>query len=159
MGNRRIVSAALFVCPDMGTLTNLLGEMPHLAAAGDPVTVAERCHAAGGLTRTTLGELREELGYGRLGRRVLDEAAESLTLDGLGWFPAWRLSAKNDRPHKDQELWVFARDGGLRCQIISAIQEPDGCDVPAVLNGLLNGRPQDLSPMDKLGLIREILDY
>ncbi|MEY9943699.1 hypothetical protein [Kitasatospora sp. GAS1066B] len=132
--------------------------MPHLGGDSGPATVAERCHAASGLIRTTLGELREELGYGRLGRCVLEETAESLTLEGLGWFPAWRLSAKNDRPHKDQELWVFARDGGLRCQIICAIQEPDGCDVPAVLDGLLNGRPQDLCPEDKLGLIREILD-
>ncbi|GAB2700892.1 hypothetical protein GCM10010442_18560 [Kitasatospora kifunensis] len=119
--------------------------------------MVERCHAAGGLIRTTLGELREELGYGRLGRHVLEETAESLSLEGLGWFPAWRLSPKNDRPHKSQELWLFARDGGLRCQIICAIQEPDDCDVPAVLNGLLTGRPKALSAEGKLDLIREIL--
>ncbi|WP_329579101.1 hypothetical protein OG500_10655 [Kitasatospora sp. NBC_01250] len=157
MGHRHIVCADLLVCPDMGALTNLHDERPHTGEDGTPITLAERCHATGGLFRTTLGELREELGYGRLGRHVLAEAAESLTLEGLGWFPSWRLSPRNDKPHKDQELWVFARDGGLRCQIICAIQEPDDCDVPAVLNGLLTGRPQDLSPEDKLDLIREIL--
>jgi hypothetical protein len=88
MGNGRIVFAEPFVRPDMGDLTNLHGERPHLGGGGDLVTVAERRHAAGGLIRTTLGELREELGYGRLGRHVLEEAAESLTLEGLGWFPA-----------------------------------------------------------------------
>ncbi len=121
-------------------------------------TVADRCGAAGGLLKTTLGELREELGYKKLGKYVLEEMAESLTMDGLGWFPAWRLSPKqNDEPRQGQELWVFVRDGGLRSQVIGAIQAPDDCDVPAVLNGLLAGRPQQLSPEHKLALIREIL--
>ncbi|WP_329611566.1 hypothetical protein [Kitasatospora herbaricolor] len=101
--------------------------------------------------------MREELGYGRLGRYVLEEMAESLTVEGLGWFPAWRLSPKeNDEPRKDQELWVYVRDGGRRSQLIGAVQNSDDCDVPAVL-GLLDGRPHDLSAKAKLDLIREIL--
>lgn len=121
-------------------------------------TVFERCRLAGGLVRTTLGELREELGYARLGCHVLAELAESLALEGLGWFPAWRLSPDGNRqPHRGQELWVFVRDGGLRSQVIGVIQEPDGCDAAAVLDGLLAGRPQGLTPEGKLGLIREIV--
>ncbi|WP_280722417.1 hypothetical protein [Kitasatospora sp. MAA4] len=120
--------------------------------------MADRCRASGGLLKVTLGELREELGYRRLGRYVLDEVAESLTEAGLGWFPSWRLSPReNDEPRKEQELWVFVRDAGLRCQVIDAIQDPDDSDVSAVLNGLLADRPQDLSPERKLSLIREIL--
>ncbi|MFD5434548.1 hypothetical protein ACFWJ4_20635 [Kitasatospora sp. NPDC127067] len=128
------------------------------AAAGDADTVAERCRAAGGLLRVTLGELRAEVGYRRLGKYVLEELAERLTEEGLGWFPAWRLSPReNGEPRKEHDLWVFLRDGGLRCQVIDAVQAPDGSDVPMVLNGLLTGRPQNLSPERKLGLIREIL--
>ncbi|WP_199881467.1 hypothetical protein [Streptomyces sp. CB03911] len=125
---------------------------------GNAGTVAERCRLAGGLLRVTLGDLREELGYRRLGKYVLDEVAETLTAEGLGWFPAWRLSPReNSEPRKEHELWVFLRDGGLRSQVIDAIQAPDGSDVPTVLNGLLADRPKDLSPDRKLGLIREIL--
>ncbi|WP_371498373.1 hypothetical protein OG871_20225 [Kitasatospora sp. NBC_00374] len=103
----------------MNTLTDLRGDLPTAPGDGGTGPVAERCRAAGGLVRTSLGELRQELGYGRLGRHALEEVAESLTADGLGWFPAWRLSPKqNDEPHKEQELRVYARDGGLRCQII-----------------------------------------
>ncbi|MFC5888826.1 hypothetical protein RMN57_20450 [Kitasatospora sp. CM 4170] len=141
----------------MNDLTNPLEEAL-TAATGDVGTVAERCRAAGGLLRVTLGELRAEVGYRRLGKYVLEELPERLTEEGLGWFPTWRLSPRdNGEPRKDHDVWVFIRDGGLRCQIIDAIQAPDGSDVPAVLNGLLKGRPQDLSPERKLGLIREIL--
>lgn len=128
------------------------------ATKGDAGTVAERCRLVGGLLRVTLGELREELGYRRLGKYVLDEVAESLAAEGLGWFPAWRLSPReNAEPRKEHELWVFLRDDGLRCQVIDAIQAPDGFDIPTVLNGLLADRPRGLSPERKLGLIREIL--
>ncbi|MER5349680.1 hypothetical protein ACFXAF_17410 [Kitasatospora sp. NPDC059463] len=141
----------------MNDLTNPLEEAL-TTATGDVGTVAERCRAAGGLLRVTLGELRAEVGYRRLGKYVLEELAERLTEEGLGWFPTWRLSPReNGEPRKDHDVWVFIRNGGLRCQIIDAIQTPDGSDIPAVLNGLLKGRPQDLSPERKLGLIREIL--
>ncbi|MEU9076286.1 hypothetical protein ACFYUY_29275 [Kitasatospora sp. NPDC004745] len=142
----------------MNDLTNLQEEAPPTAAAGGAGTVAERCRAAGGLLRVTLGELRAEVGYRRLGKYVLEELADRLAEEGLGWFPAWRLSpTENGEPRKDHEVWVFVRDGGLRCQVIDAVQAPDGSDVPTVLNDLLAGRPQNLSPERKLGLIREIL--
>lgn len=142
----------------MRDLTHPQGDSLGAAEDGWAGTVAERCRAAGGLLKATLGELREELGYRRLGRYVLDEVAEGLAEAGLGWFPSSRLSAReNSEPRKEQELWVFVRDGGLRCQVIDAIQAPDGSDVSAVLNGLLADRPRELSPERKLGLIREIL--
>ncbi|WP_406192037.1 hypothetical protein OH807_41040 [Kitasatospora sp. NBC_01560] len=110
------------------------------------------------MLRTTLGELREELGYKRLGKYVLEEMAETLTLDGLGWLPAGRLSPnQSGQPRQGQELWVFVRDGGLRCQVIRAVQDPDDCDVPAVLNGLFAARAEQLSPERKLALIGEIV--
>ncbi|MFI6447531.1 hypothetical protein [Kitasatospora sp. NPDC050543] len=129
-----------FVGPNMNDPTNSQGGL--LAAPeGNAGTVVERCRVAGGLLRVTLGELREELGYRRLGKYVLDEVAESLTAEGLGWFPAWRLSPRaNGEPRKEHEVWVFLRDDGLRCQVIEAIRTPGGFDVPGVLNGLLADR-------------------
>ncbi len=157
MVKKRIARWAQFVGPSMNNPTNSQGGVLTLAE-GNAGTVAERCRLAGGLLRVTLGDLREELGYRRLGKYVLDEVAEALTEEGLGWFPAWRLSPReNCEPRQKHELWVFLRDGGLRCQVIEAIQAPDGFDVPTVLNGLLADRPEDLSPERKLGLIREIL--
>ncbi|MEU4119503.1 hypothetical protein AB0F71_34040 [Kitasatospora sp. NPDC028055] len=141
----------------MNDLTNPRDEALAVAAC-DTGTVAARCRAAGGLLKVTLGELRAEVGYRRLGKYVLEELAERLTEEGLGWFPTWRLSpTENSEPRKDHDVWVFLRDGGLRCQVIDAIQAPDSSDVPTVLNDLLAGRPQNLSPEHKLGLIREIL--
>lgn len=142
----------------METIANLRGDGPGRTADGAAGALAERCRAAGGLLKTTLGELREELGYSRLSKYVLEELVETLTVTGLGWFPAWRLSPnENDNPLKEQQLWVFVRDSGLRSQVIDVIQSPDQCDVPSVLNGLLAQRFRDLSDERKLGLIREIL--
>lgn len=96
----------------MNDLTNPQSAWPEEPAGGGAGTVAQRCRAAGGLLRATLGELREELGYRRLGKYVLEEVADRLTEEELGWFPAWRLSPReNAEPRKEQELWVFARDG------------------------------------------------
>ncbi|MFI6847147.1 hypothetical protein OG535_20225 [Kitasatospora sp. NBC_00085] len=83
-------------------------------------------------------------------------AAGSASIDPLGYGRAGG-TRENGEPRKEHDVWVFVRDGGLRCQVIDAIQAPDGSDVPGILNGLLADRPQDLSPEHKLGLIREIL--
>ncbi|HEY9438822.1 MAG TPA: hypothetical protein VIS29_09240 [Streptomyces sp.] len=45
----------------------------------------------------TLGELREVLGYNRLGVRVLGEIARSLQDEKLGYLPIWALE-DNDVP-------------------------------------------------------------
>ncbi|MEV5283160.1 hypothetical protein [Streptomyces sp. NPDC051993] len=49
--------------------------------------VAARVAAEGGLIETTLGALREELGYKKLGRWVLEELDGHLTGQKLGFIP------------------------------------------------------------------------
>ncbi|MDX3521935.1 hypothetical protein [Streptomyces scabiei] len=119
--------------------------------------VADRVAAEGGLIETTLGALREELGYKKLGRWVLEELDEHLTGQGLGFFPVWKLRPTiNTEPRKEQRLWVYALDGSTRSQVLTAILQPEDHDVFAALDGLVAGRHQALLPQQKLDLIREI---
>ncbi|MFJ7279573.1 hypothetical protein [Kitasatospora sp. NPDC098663] len=119
--------------------------------------VAARVATGGGLIETTLGALREELGYKKLGRWVLEELDGHLVGHGLGFFPIWKLRpAINIEPRKEQRLWVYALDGSTRAQVITAILQPEDHDVFAALDGLVAGRHQALAPQQKLDLIREI---
>jgi hypothetical protein len=120
--------------------------------------IAERCRAAGGLTQTTLGELREELGYKKLGTGVLAEIEEHIIAAGLGFFPIWKLRhVTNTDPRKEQRLWVYDLDGSARTAVIEAIVDPENCpDVLGTLAGLVSGDHAALTPHQKLDLIREI---
>ncbi|MFB7672331.1 hypothetical protein ACFC26_13040 [Kitasatospora purpeofusca] len=119
--------------------------------------VAAQVAVEGGLIETTLGALREELGYKKLGRWVLEELDGHLTGHGLGFFPIWKLRpAVNTEPRKEQRLWVYALDDSPRARVITAILKPEEHDVIAVLDGLVDGRLRALSPEARLSLIRSI---
>jgi hypothetical protein len=127
---------------------------PEAAAAG----VAQRCRTEGGLIKATLGELREELGYRKLGRWVLAEIAETLESAGVGFFPRDLLNADlNTEPRQWQMVWIYDRDGGPRARVVDAILDPDKHDVPAVLDGLVAGDASALSPEQKLIRIRDLV--
>lgn len=122
-------------------------------------TVAQRCRDAGGLLEVSLGDLRLELGYAKLGRWVLEEITQNLTKSKLGVFPASRLDpAENAEPRKEQTVWVYDRDGGLRAQVIDAVLDPDSHDVHAALDRLAAGQAEKLTKAQKLERIREVLD-
>lgn len=120
--------------------------------------IAARCHEAGGLIEAELGELREELGYKKLGRYVLGEIAELLEKARLGHFPPERLDpALNSEPRQWQTVWVYERNDDLRAQVIDAVLHPDKHDVRAVLDGLVAGRHEALTAEQKLDRIRALL--
>ncbi|GHJ10663.1 hypothetical protein TPA0907_50300 [Micromonospora humidisoli] len=120
---------------------------------------AARCRADGGLTEASLGELREELGYRKLGRWVLAEIAEALQATGLGYFPPERLDPdQNTEPRQNQTVWIYCRDGGPRARVIDAVLRPQECDVRAVLDGIGGGNLAALGPQDRLELIRQIVN-
>jgi hypothetical protein len=124
----------------------------------DPNGIAARCKGDGGLTRATLGELREELGYRKLGRWVLEEVAAFLAEARLGYFPLDMLEPdRNTEPRQGQTVWIYDRDGGLRGQMIDAVLHPDEHDVRAVLDGLVAGRIEVLTTEQKLERIRELV--
>jgi hypothetical protein len=121
--------------------------------------IADRCKQAGGLTVTTLGELREELGKMKLGRWVLEEIAGLLSGAGLGHFPPSVLDPEqNSVPRQHQRVWVYERDGGPRARVIDAILDPEGHDVSGVLDGIVADRLAALTPEQKLDRIRDIVD-
>ena len=121
-------------------------------------TAAQRCRAEGGLLEVTLGELREELGYKKLGRWVLAEVAEALQKARLGHFPTETLDPeRNIEPRQWQTVWIYDRDGGIRAQVIDAVLSPDSHDVRAVMDGLVAGDAKALTPEQKLDRIRELL--
>ncbi|MFC0628799.1 hypothetical protein [Kribbella deserti] len=120
-------------------------------------TVAERCRAEGGLVQATLGELREELGYRKLGRWVLNEIAENLRDTGLGYFPLNALDGEQViNPRKEDTVWVYDRDGGPRAQVIDAIVNP-GKNVKAVLSSHVEGAKVAMTAEQKLEAITRIV--
>lgn len=120
--------------------------------------IAARCRAQGGLIQATLGELREELGYRKLGKYVLAEIAESLETAQLGYFPLEQLDpAANIEPRQWQEVWIYDRDGGVRARVIDAVLNPAKNDVRAILDGLVAGDVSALSAEEKLDRIRELI--
>ncbi|WP_431916607.1 hypothetical protein [Micromonospora wenchangensis] len=121
--------------------------------------IAARCRADGGLTEATLGELRTELGYRKLGRWVLAEIADTLRATGLGFFPPHRLDPElNTEPRQWQTVWIYDRDGGPRARMIDAVLQPDGCDVRAELEAIGTNNLAGLTPQQRLERIRDIVN-
>jgi hypothetical protein len=120
--------------------------------------IAARCRADGGLCEVSLGDLREELGYKKLGRYVLAEVAESLEKAELGYFPVGTLDpAQNTEPRQWQTIWIFERNNDLRAQVIGAVLNPDKHNVRMIMDGLVAGRAEALTAEEKLERIRALV--
>jgi hypothetical protein len=121
-------------------------------------TIAERCRGEDGLVEVSLGDLREELGYKKLGKWVLAEVEESLEKAKLGFFPTWILDpSRNTEPRQWQTIWVYERDGDLRAQVIDAVLHPEKHNVKEVMNTLVADHPETLTAEQKLERIRVIV--
>lgn len=123
----------------------------------DSTTIAARCRAEGGLIEVSLGDLREELGYKKLGKWVLVEVAEALGRDKLGYFPESMLDPQhNTAPRQAQRVWIYENDGGARARIINAVLHPDQRDVRAALDALAD-HDEALTSEQKLDRIRDLV--
>ncbi|QNE22421.1 hypothetical protein F1D05_36640 [Kribbella qitaiheensis] len=90
----------------------------------DMKAVAKATEENGNLITATLLELREALGYNRLGVRVLGYIADGLDGEGLGYFPQWVLdSDSNEAPRSENVIRVFKK-GTAVGNAISAVLEP-----------------------------------
>lgn len=86
--------------------------------------VAAAVSENGNLMRATLGDLREALGYTRLGVRVLGYIADGLDGEGLGYFPQWVLDGEiNQAPRYGDVVRVFKK-GTAVGDVIMAVLEP-----------------------------------
>ncbi|GGC73974.1 hypothetical protein IEU95_15850 [Hoyosella rhizosphaerae] len=111
--------------------------------------LAEAADELGGLTVVTLGELREVLGYNRLGVRVLAEIADKLREHGLGYYPQHVLDS-NPAPRFSEEVRVY-KVGAPLGVIVEAILNPTDIGDER-LREAAGGRPAEI-----LRTIRELL--
>lgn len=85
--------------------------------------IASDCEAGGGVICVTLGDLREAVGAGKLGRWVLQEISEELAAAGLGYFPRSLLD-DNEEPRQHQAIRVYRRGAGTLARTIDAVLDP-----------------------------------
>jgi len=115
---------------------------------------------SGGIAKINLGQLRDELGFQRIGRKVLSKMSDHMTDSGLGFFPGWALDEEsNPEPRQWQEVWVYERDGSARSAILDAVAYPDVHDLAAAFAMFTDEAP-DYSSLDdsqRLALVRAVV--
>ncbi len=120
--------------------------------------IAAQCRADGGLTEVSLGDLREELGYKKLGRYVLGDVTEALEKARLGYFPDWLLDpARNTEPRQWQTIWIYEKNDDLRAQVLDAVLNPDKHNVRMIMDKLVARPAEALTADEKLERIRDLI--
>ncbi|MEV7418272.1 hypothetical protein [Streptomyces sp. NPDC089919] len=120
---------------------------------------AEACEDEGGLMQDNLGRLRTALGFDRLGKHVLGSIARKLEASGLGYFPLTVLDPRcNTEPRKEQQVWVYTRDGSERARILDAVLRPNSNNVRSTLDGLVSGDYSALTAEEKLREVQKIIN-
>ncbi len=123
----------------------------------------DRCARQGGIARFNLGELRDALGYGRLGKRILEEIESGLSDGALGFFPTWMLDTDgNEKPRQSDWLWVYTKDGSPLSRVIDCLLDCMGDrasqeEVAALLPRVRLFSDEEQTAEQKLGQIRAIL--
>ena len=115
--------------------------------------VAEAAKENGDLMPVTLGDLRESLGYNRLGVRVLAEISQKLANAGLGYFPRAVLD-DNEVPRFDHALRVFTKRSSLG-ELVQAVLDPTDSGDERLREAATSGASSAVAALDQ---IREILD-
>lgn len=86
--------------------------------------VAQAAEENGDLLAVSLLDLRQALGYDRLGVRVLRWIADGLDGEGLGFFPQWVLDGEvNNAPRAHDVVRVY-RKGTPLGKVIDAVLDP-----------------------------------
>ena len=130
------------------TETNGNSEAPKTQTNRGPKKIHQMVNEAGGIVKINLGQLRDELGHARIGKKVLSLMADHLTENNLGVMPAWVMDAEsNPEPRQWQEVWVYERDGSAKSAVLDAVSDPDNHDIVAALNMFSEGTP-DFASMD-----------
>ena len=99
----------------------------------------------------TLQELRETLGYKKLGTRVLEELSLKLAGQGLGYFPKHILDS-NPTPRASDTVRIYPKDSRVGKVIQSVLEPTDTGDT-----FLLELAEPDDAAADMLDAIRKVL--
>ena len=119
--------------------------------------IHDRVADGGGIVKVTLGELRDELGYARIGKKILATMSNHLTESNLGYFPGGTLDGdENPEPRQWQEVWVYERDGSAKSAVLDAVADPENHDLVAALNMFGEGAPDfsSMSADQRLAFVR-----
>lgn len=122
--------------------------------------IHEQVRENGGIVRINLGDLRDELGYARIGKKILAAMSDHLTESNLGYFPGGTLDADhNPEPRQWQEVWVYERDGSAKSAVLDAVSDPEGHDLVAALNMFSEGAPDfaNMTADQRLSFIRAVV--
>lgn len=84
--------------------------------------IKSAAEAQGGLIVASLLELREAMGYGRLGERVLSHIARELENQGLGYYPAHVLE-DNPTPRQHEMVRIYIKSSKLG-EMVSSVLSP-----------------------------------
>jgi len=84
--------------------------------------VKSAADAQGGLIVASLLELREAMGYGRLGERVLVQIAKELENHGLGYYPAHILD-ENATPRQHEMVRIYIKNSKMG-EIVASVLSP-----------------------------------
>lgn len=117
----------------------------------DMSNFADEVRANGGVLLATLETLRNERGYGRLGKHVLPDLKKQLKRQGLGVYPPSRLDPdKNTSPRYWEEVNVYDTESAVG-QVFDVVLHPSE-DGNKILLGLIEGGAEDI-----LEQIRDLL--
>ncbi|MRH93333.1 hypothetical protein GFY24_38970 [Nocardia sp. SYP-A9097] len=122
--------------------------------------IDSRCSEEGGLTQASLQELREALGFGRLGKWVLEEIKKDLESYRLGWFPTNILEPEiNAEPRQWQQVWIYRKDESPLARVLDAVltDNAPADRVRATLTGIRLSDEVGLTAEQKLERIRQIV--
>lgn len=85
--------------------------------------LADDCEANGGVLAVSLGDLRDAVDAGKLGKLVVHRIARDLEAHGLGYFPRHLLDG-NDQPRQDQEVRIYRKGNATTARAIDAVLSP-----------------------------------
>lgn len=125
-------------------------------------TISEIVTEAGGIAKVSLGQLRAELGYQRIGRHVLGKMGATLNEESLGFFPLSMLDPEaNPEPRQWQEVWIYNRDGSAKTAILDAVADPENHDLVAALS-MIEGKNnldfKNLTADQRLSIIKACVE-
>lgn len=122
-----------------------------MVIATETSSIAKRVADSGGLVKVTLGELRDEMGFSRIGKHVLSAMADHLDRVGLAAFPTGTLDPEeNSVPRQWQELWVYRDDNSARAAVFRAMDDPHKEHLIEALNNLEGTKAPDTVDYSKM---------
>lgn len=91
----------------------------------DMADIRDACDEEGGVLAISLGELRDAVDAGKLGKFVMQRITEELAAHGLGCFPQSLLDPElNTKPRQAQMIRVYRKGPSSTARAVEAVLYP-----------------------------------